>query len=256
MRAVLAILLVLLVPSPAFAWGQIGHRVTGAIAEPLLTSTTARAIREIMGSETLAEASTWADEMRSSPDQFWQTTANPWHYVTVPSGKFYAGVVAPPEGDAVTALRKFRETLKDPRAALADKQLALRFTLHIIGDLHQPLHAGNGADKGGNDVRVTLFREQTNLHAVWDSGLIDRRQLSFSEYASFLQRRITSVEQQEWATPDPRVWITESATIRDTIYPAGDQLSWSYAYQHNPTIDRRLAQAGVRMAAYLNELFG
>lgn len=77
-----------------------------------------------------------------------------------------------------------------------------------------------------------------------------------TEYASFLRRLITPVEQQEWATPDPRVWIAESAAIRETIYPAGDQLSWSYAYQHNPTIDRRLAQAGVRMAAYLNELFG
>jgi hypothetical protein len=256
MRALLAVLLVLLLPSPAHAWGQIGHRVTGAIAEPLLTPTAAHAIRGIIGSETLAEASTWADEMRSSPDPFWQSAANPWHYVTVPPGRFYADVGAPSEGDAVTALGKFRETLKDPKAALADKQLALRFTIHIIGDLHQPLHAGNGADKGGNDVRVTLFREQTNLHAVWDSGLIDRRQLSFTEYASFLRRLITPVDQQEWATPDPRAWIAESAAIRDTIYPAGDQLSWSYAYQHNPTIDRRLAQAGVRMAAYLNELFG
>lgn len=254
-RAFLAALLIFMAPSPAFAWGQTGHRITGAIAEPLLTRKAARAIRAIIGTETLAEASTWADEMRSNPDLFWQSTANPWHYVTIPQGKSYADVGAPEEGDAVTALRKFRETLKDPKATLADKQLALRFTVHIIGDLHQPLHAGNGTDKGGNDVRVTLFREQTNLHSVWDSGLIDRRQLSFTEYASFLQRRITSVEKREWATPDLRVWIAESAAIRDTIYPTGDQLSWDYAYKSNPIIDRRLAQGGVRMATYLNDLF-
>lgn len=255
MRAILAALLVLITPTPAFAWGATGHRITGAIAQPLLTRSAARAIRAILGTETLAEASTWADEMRSNPDPFWRTTANPWHYVTVPPGKSYDDAGAPAEGDAVTALRKFRETLKDPRATLADKQLALRFTVHIIGDLHQPLHAGNGADKGGNDVRVTLFGEPTNLHAVWDSGLIDRRQLSFTEYASFLERRITSADKRAWANPDPRAWIAESAAIRDTIYPDGDQLSWAYAYQHNPTIDRRLEQGGVRMASYFNDLF-
>ncbi len=255
MRVFLAIILLLVTPAPAFAWGQIGHRVTGAIAQPLLTRKAARAIYAIIGEETLAEASTWADEMRSNPEPFWQSTANPWHYVTVPVGKTYADVGAPAEGDAVTALERFAQTLKDPKAPLADKQLALRFTVHIIGDLHQPLHAGNGTDKGGNDIRVTFFRDPTNLHAVWDSGLIDRRQLSYSEYAAFLRNRLDDDLRRQWSTPDPRVWIAESASLRDRIYPAGDQLSWDYAYRSNPIVDERLLQGGVRVAAYFNELF-
>jgi hypothetical protein len=133
--------------------------------------------------------------------------------------------------------------------------LALRFTLHIIGDLHQPLHAGNGNDRGGNDIRVTFFREATNLHAVWDSGMIDRRQLSYTEFTAFLTRRITPTLHRQWSEPDALVWIAESAAIRDTIYPASNELSWDYAYQHRETVDTRLMQGGVRMAAYLNALW-
>jgi hypothetical protein len=255
MRAILAALLIVLTPTSAFAWGQTGHRVTGAIAEPMLSRRAAREVRAILGNETLAEASTWADDMRSNPESFWQTTANPWHYVTVPVGRSYADVGAPAEGDAVTALARFAETLRDPNATREEKQLALRFTLHIIGDLHQPLHAGNGTDRGGNDIRVTFFREPTNLHAVWDSGMIDRRQLSYSEFTAFLTRRITPTLRREWLEPNPLVWIAESAAIRDTIYPDGNELSWDYAYQHRERVDMRLMQGGVRMAAYLNALW-
>jgi hypothetical protein len=101
MRAILAALLIVLTPTSALAWGQTGHRVTGAIAEPMLSRRAAREVRAILGNETLAEASTWADDMRSNPEPFWQTTANPWHYVTVPVGNSYADIGAPAEGDSV-----------------------------------------------------------------------------------------------------------------------------------------------------------
>lgn len=255
MRALLAAFLILLAPSNAFAWGQTGHRVTGAIAESLLNRHAAREVRAILGAETLAEASTWPDEMRSNPDVFWQRTANPWHYVTVPSGRGYSDVGAPPEGDAVTALQQFSATLRDPNATREEKRLALRFIVHIIGDLHQPLHAGNGTDEGGNQVQVTFFRQSSNLHAVWDSGLIDRRGLSYTEFTAFLTRRITPELRRQWWAPDPLVWITESAVIRDTIYPEGAELSWDYAYRHRETVDIRLMQGGARMASYLNALW-
>ena len=256
MRAAIAAIFLFLVPSQAFAWGQTGHRVTGAIAQDYLSPRAARAVRAIIGTETLAEASTWADEMRSDPGPFWQRTAGPFHYVTVPPGKTYAEVGAPPEGDAVTALDRFAETLRDPDASLEDKQLALRFTVHIIGDLHMPLHVGNGEDRGGNDVHVSFFGSSTNLHAVWDSGMIDRRGLSYTELSAFLARRITPALRRAWSEPNPLVWIAESAAIRDTIYPEDTTISWGYAYLNAPVVDERLEQAGVRIAAYLNDLFG
>lgn len=252
--AIMAVMLAL-TPQTVLAWGPIGHRVTGAIAEPLLSHAARREVQSILDGETLAQASTWVDEERSNPDPFWQTTANPWHYVTVPPGRSYPDVGAPPEGDAVTALRAFTTTLRDRKASLEQRRLALRFAIHIIGDLHQPLHVGDGTDRGGNDVRVTFFRESSNLHSVWDSGLIDRRQLSYTEFAAFLQRRLTPARRRAWSDPDPLIWIAESAAIRGTIYPKGDQLSWDYAYQHREVVDTRLMQAGVRIAAYLNHVW-
>lgn len=255
MKSLLMALLILAAPSTALAWGQTGHRVTGAIAQPLLNRHARREVRAILGNESLAEASTWPDEMRSNPDAFWRRTANPWHYVTVAPGRRYADVGAPPEGDAVSALSEFAATLRDHNATREAKQLALRFSVHIIGDLHQPLHAGNGADEGGNQIEVSFFRQPSNLHAVWDSGLIDRRGLSYTELTAFLQRRMIPQLQREWSDADPLVWINESAAIRDTIYPESAEISWDYAYLHRETIDMRLMQGGVRIAAYLNTLW-
>lgn len=241
---------------PAFAWGQTGHRVTGEIAEQYLSGLARAHIQLILGDESLGEASTWADEMRSDPAEFWRTTANPWHYVTVPAGRTYAQAGAPPEGDAASALQRFAATLRDQKATREQKQLALRFTIHIIGDLHQPLHAGNGTDKGGNDVKVTFFGEQTNLHSVWDSGIVGRQNLSFSEYTARLSRRIDPLDVIVWWQADPAVWIGESTKLRDGLYPTGTTLSGDYSYRHLPTVELRLQQAGVRMAAYLNNLLG
>ncbi|MFT4732766.1 MAG: putative cupredoxin-like copper-binding protein [Gammaproteobacteria bacterium] len=239
----------------AHAWGQTGHRVTGAIAEQYLTAEAKAAIKQLLPNESLAEASTYADEMRSNPGEFWQKEARPYHYVTVPKGKHYHDVGAPEEGDAFTALQKFSKIVKDETAPLEERQRALRFIVHIIGDLHQPLHAGNGTDKGGNDVKLEFFWDDSNLHRVWDSGLIDRRQLSFTEWTQWLSEKITPEQAAAWNTIDPLVYIAESAAIRDTIYPETERLSWDYLYQHLPTATVRLQEGGVRIAAHLNDLF-
>ncbi len=241
--------------SDAYAWSKTGHRVSGAIAAQYLNDDARQAIQEILGVESLAEASTWADFMRASEEDFWRRQAGPYHYVTVPTGRNYADVGAPPEGDAVTALKQFAHTLTDPAASLTDKQLALRFTVHIIGDLHQPLHVGNGTDRGGNEFLVTFFGEVTNLHAVWDGKLIEDEQLSYTEMTDWLAAKITPELASEWNQPDPLVWIAESAQIRDSIYPQQRDLNWNYIFIHRQTMRQRLSQAGVRMAAYLNRLF-
>ena len=261
-----------LIPSPALAWGKTGHRVVAAIADAQLSGLARAHIKEILGSaESLDEAANWPDEMRSAPTQFWQKTATPWHYVTL-NGVLYDH--APSEGDALEALQRYTATLRDPNASLADKQLALRFIVHLVGDLHQPLHVGKCCDKGGNEVKVTFFGKPTNLHALWDSQLVDDEQLSFTEMAAKLERHIGPEDVVKWWDINPRDWISESAEIRDTVYPTkGDMpkpakrrkakksepvlpdLSYSYVYRFTPVIERRLSQGGVRLAAYLNALF-
>ncbi|WP_277979606.1 S1/P1 nuclease [Sphingomonas phyllosphaerae] len=258
-RVLLALLAALaaILPAPALAWGKTGHRVVAQVADARLTPRARRAVKAILGVETLAEAANWPDTMKSDPSPFWQRQASPWHYVTVPIGKIYADVGAPPEGDAVTALTRFSATLRDPRAPLAERQAALRFVVHLVGDLHQPLHTGNGSDRGGNDRKVTFFGRATNLHTVWDSGLVDDEQLSFTELSTWLGARITRAEARDWAATDPRVWIAESAALRDRIYPAAgqDALSYAYVYENTPRMELQLEKGGVRLAAYLNLLF-
>jgi len=261
---------VAIAPAPALAWGKTGHRVVAAIADTQLSGLARAHIREILnGGESLDEAANWPDEMRSAPDAFWQKTATPWHYVTL-DGITYDH--APREGDALEALAKFTRTLKDPNASQSDKQLALRFIVHLVGDLHQPLHVGKCCDRGGNDVKVTWFGKPTNLHAVWDSQLVDEEQLSFTELAAKLERHTSDQQVIAWWDINPRDWISESAQYRDTLYPtAADKprapadkkskgpalpdLSYSYIYRHTPLMEQRLSQAGVRLAAYLNAIY-
>jgi len=270
-KILLAAAVLALAPSPAFAWGKTGHRVIAAIADTQLSGLARAHIREILGgAESLDEAATWPDEMRSAPGAFWQKTATPWHYVTL-NGIIYDH--APSEGDALEALSRFRHTLQDPNASLADKQLALRFVVHLVGDLHQPLHVGKCCDKGGNDVKVTWFGKPTNLHASWDSAIVDDEQLSFSELAAKLNRHISSADVVTWWDINPRDWISESAQYREQIYanipapkPPKDRklkkgevalpdLSYDYVYKFTPVMERRLSQAGVRLAAYLNDIY-
>ena len=265
----IAALAVVLVPTPAFAWGKTGHRVVAAIADSQLSGLARAHVEQILGpGESLDEAANWPDEMRSAPGDFWQKTATPWHYVTL-NGIVYDH--APSEGDALEALNRFSKTLQDPAASREDKQLALRFVVHLVGDLHQPLHNGKCCDKGGNDVKVTWFGKPTNLHVVWDSQIVDEEQLSFTELAAKLERHISNNDVIKWWDINPRDWMSESAQIRDTLYPPPAKpkkgqkakkgqpllpdLSYGYVFKFTPVMERRLSQGGVRLAAYLNAIF-
>src|SRR5437763_12493209 len=133
-----------LTPAPVLAWGKTGHRVIAAIADTQLAGLSRAQIEQILGpGESLDEAANWPDEMRSAPGEFWQKTSVPWHYMD------FNGIIydrPPPEGDALEALTHFTSVLKDPKASLGDKQMALRFVVHLVGDLHQPLHVGRPGD--------------------------------------------------------------------------------------------------------------
>jgi hypothetical protein len=248
------------VPTPALAWGKTGHRVVAALADPQLSGLARAHVKELLGVDSLDEAATWPDDMRSAPGPFWQKTATPWHYVTL-NGIVYDH--APSEGDALEALNRFRAALRDPDATLADKQLALRFIVHLVGDLHQPLHVGKCCDNGGNEVKVKWFGRDLNLHSVWDSALVDEEQLSFTEMAAKLRRHTSNADVVAWWDINPRDWISESAQLRETVYPepnrkdpkALPELSYGYVYKYTPLMEQRLKQAGVRLAAYLNDIY-
>ncbi|WP_068094188.1 S1/P1 nuclease [Novosphingobium rosa] len=243
--------------TPALAWGAQGHQITGIIAESHLSETAAAQIHQFMGKEDLAQASTWPDEMRATPSDFWRHKAGHWHYVTV-AGDDYQPSDRPREGDAMSALAAYSAVLRDPRRDREEKRVALRFVVHIIGDLHQPLHAGAGGnqnDHGGNDVPVVFLGRSMPLHGVWDYGLIEQRGMSSAAYAAALSANITPAQVSTWRSSSPAQWVHESIALRKTIYPQTRRLSDDYARQHQAEVDERLEQAGVRIAAWLNAIF-
>jgi hypothetical protein len=237
----------------ALAWGSTGHRAIGRIAERHLTPEAASAVRDLLGAEQLAYVTTWADEIRSEPRG---AKAEAWHWVTIPDGQTYESTPKNPAGDVLEAIARIEKVLANRTAPRLERTEALKWLSHLIGDLHQPLHVGREDDRGGNDVLVLWFGEPTNLHAVWDSKIIEHSQLSFSELADLVDHA-TPEEVRSWEASQPGEWARESQEVRTASYAIGDRrLSYGYIYNHWPTIQRRLLKAGVRLAGELNRLLG
>jgi hypothetical protein len=247
------IFLSLAAPSTVLAWGPNGHRIVGRIAMSHLTDEAARAVECLIGPGGLDQVSTWPDEIR--PDPNWKK-AEPWHFISIDDNETLETTARNPAGDVVEAIQRLEGVLRNPQASRQDRQEALKFLVHFVGDIHNPLHVGRRADRGGNTIQVTLFNEPTNLHSAWDTGLIESENLSFSEFAAFIDHP-TRQELQSWQSAPLTEWVKESKALRTKVYtlPADGKLGYDYAYVNLPTIKQRLLQAGVRLAGLLNSIF-
>lgn len=249
----LSVILTLLASSPqALAWGPNGHRALGQIAEERLSSKAQQAVRGLLGDESLAEASLWADEIRSESQ--WQVSS-PWHYVNIPDGQAYDRTRRDPDGDVIEALERFVAVLRYGASSREDKVAALKFIAHFVGDIHQPLHVGRASDRGGNEIRVSWFGEPSNLHRVWDSGVISRLRLSPRSLAQALESRPAD-EVEAWRQDSPMTWAAESMALRPHVYAMrGTGLGRDYLREAGPVVEQRLLQAGVRLAVLLDAVF-
>ena len=234
-------------------WGQIGHYVTGEIAEQHLNELAKARINSILEDYSIPRATVWMDDIRSDPDYDFDT----WHYVTIPDGEEYDKSIQPESGDVISAIEKLMSELKEGNLTEEEEREKLKLLMHLIGDIHMPLHVGTGEDRGGNDVRLQWFGDNTNLHWVWDSGIIESIQMSYTELANELNT--ASPEQvREWQSSSVREWAYESMEYREEIYDLPDNLRISYDYKYfkKDIVFKRLLQAGVRMAGILNEIYG
>lgn len=233
------------------AWGSTGHRAVGRIAERHLSPAARKAVQDLLAPEQLAYVTTWADEIRSEPA--W-AKADPWHYASVPDGQAIDATARNPAGDVLEAFSRFEKALGDRSAPRAERVQALKWIAHLVGDLHQPLHVGRSEDQGGNGVVVLWFGEPSNLHTVWDSTIIQHSELSFTELAELVDHA-TEAEMRGWRAARPADWAHESQELRAAVYSIGDRrLSWKYVHDHWPVVQRRILQAGVRLAATLERL--
>ncbi len=251
---VTASLLITLKPADAEAWGRTGHYITGEIAQRHLNAEAAAAVERILGDTSLAVATVWMDQVRSQDD--YRYTAD-WHWVTIPDGMTYEETEKNPNGDVIRSLEENIELLKAGGLTEKEELDALRFVIHMIGDMHQPLHVGTGEDRGGNDVRVKWMGSNSNLHRVWDTNMIESWGLTTTQFVEALDV-VTPETVAKWQNSGPRDWAAESVTYRDTIYdiPENNELEWEYRNKNFHVVEKRLIQAGVRIAAVLNEIYG
>jgi hypothetical protein len=252
--------LVVLLSVTLISWGVIGHRAIAKIAGNHLSPEARAAVQDLLGNETLSEVSTWADEIRSQP-QYKNT--GPWHYLNLPLGLSYPEFVKQVEGmtqdNVYNALRKCEAEIVNPQASREQKVFDLKFIVHLVGDLHQPMHISRAEDQGGNKIQVFYDGKGANLHSVWDSRLIEHQGLNEEELAQKYDH-ISPAQIKEWQG-DPLVkWIWESYQASSKLYAEIDQLSNhtlddAYYQAHMPIIEDRIQRAGIRLAGVLNEVF-
>ncbi|KID55725.1 S1/P1 Nuclease [Pseudoalteromonas luteoviolacea] len=250
-----------LMSSSAFAWGQNGHRVIGELAQNNLSHTAMSQVQLLLGDDSLAEVSTWPDEMRSSPSPFWKKQSGKWHYINIddPSQmhRYDNGSIEHKHEvkHILDGINYAVNVLKSTSSTHEDKQFALKFLVHLVGDAHQPFHAGRAEDLGGNKIEVEFFGKSTNLHKVFDTELVEHQKLSYTEFT----RSVTTSNKQliaNYLNSSPADWLLESNKIAEEIYKSNEtEISWSYIYKYTPTIKQRLQQGGYRLAGLLNQIF-
>ncbi len=259
--AVAVAALSLVIAPPAHAWGPVGHWIVATIAERLLTDGAARQVRALLaadGSATLADVASWADKVRET-----RRETGPWHFVDIPlSAPGYDAARDCPGNDCVVEqIAQFRQVLADSKADQRFKVEALKWIVHLVGDLHQPLHCTDDHDRGGNDLRLRFFGRATNLHAVWDHGVIDHMRPA-DRLAATLVMSIKADETKAWPEGTAALWATEAHVVGQRIaYGAlttrdHPEIGQNYQAIAAPAVELQLKRAGVRLASVLNAAFG
>jgi hypothetical protein len=239
------------------AWGPEGHGLVARIALTQLTPAAKARIAEILGpDQTMVSVASWADDVR--PER--RNTA-PWHFVDIPIAAKNLDMARDCAGGCIVAkIGEEARAVQDPATPLGQRREALMFLIHFMGDLHQPLHCADNNDRGGNTVRVLFFDRQTNLHTVWDSGLIGRM-LPEDQLLTELSRAAAQ-HAAGWRKGTVVQWAEETHGLaRKMVYGrlpkvqngAPVPLAADYEKKAGPLVKEQLAKGGVRLAALLND---
>lgn len=253
------IIITVIISYPVLAWGPTGHRVVGQIADSYLTPKAKAALHKILGNESVAISSNWADFIKSDSTMNY---LSPWHYINIPAGMSYADFTTYLKNDtatdAYTRLNFLIKELKKKNLAADKKKMYLRLLIHITGDIHQPMHVSRAEDQGGNKIKVHWFNETTNLHSVWDDKIIEMQKLSYTEYVANINH--SSLAERKTLQQQPIVkWFYESYQLADSIYKGITQpeqkLGYRYNFDNIEMLNQQLLKGGIRLAGILNEIF-
>lgn len=235
-------------------WSKTGHRTIGEVAQQHLNRKAKKAIARLLNGQSLAVVSNFADEIKADTN-FRKFSA--WHYVNYPEDKRYSDVEPSPYGDIIIGIEKCMEIIRKKNSSLADKAFYLKMLIHLVGDLHQPMHVGRLEDRGGNDILVEWFNRGSNLHKVWDANMIDDYGMSYTELAASLPK-LNKKQKRYLQAGDVYDWVEESQNLANSLYKSvevGQKLYYGYGYKWWPTVEKQLQRGGLRLAKILNALF-
>ncbi len=256
------LLATLLFPALALGWGPHGHRIIGELAQHQLTPQAAAAVADLLRGEpepTLAGVANWADDMRASDPDFARRTAR-WHYVNIhsPDCNYVPARDCRDGNCVVAAIDAQLRVLGDRSLPRAERSQALKFVVHFVGDVHQPFHAGNRDDRGGNDYQVSYRGHGSNLHALWDNTILPRQAANPAGYAARLAATPVAATDARVGPGSAQRWAEESCRTIDAnaLYPPTHVVGDDYLDTHRALAEQRLRLAGARLAAELNATLG
>jgi hypothetical protein len=243
-------LLFLITSVKLFAWGPRGHKIVAQIAMKYMDQAVIDSVNSYLQDVSIVKAAYWMDEVKMNITYDFM---EPWHYVNIPKDKTYVSTAQP---NIVNVLEKLITTLKyTPSRKREDAKLSLKVLLHLVGDIHQPLHCGYGTDKGGNEVKLRFFYKSTDLHSVWDTEILEYQGISADDCINMISN-LSEKDIRAMQEINVIKWMEESRNLLSHVYDfKGSKVAEDYVDRNTPLIKMQLVKAGLRLAAVLNQTF-
>lgn len=256
MRYILTLIAALSISFSAFAWGAKGHDIVAYVAEQNLSKKAHKHITALLEGKSMVYVANWMDNASHTPEYDYTKT---WHYVNVePTEQTYARSEKEAKGDVVVAINTIIERIKSGELSAEEERIELMMLIHLVGDMHCPMHAGHKSDRGGNGTKVKYFGEQKKLHSVWDSEIVESaHRWSHTEWAVQIDR-LRPKAKRAMMQGTPNDWIEESVALADRIYDAStsnSNLSYDYVAEFAPIVELQLLRGGLRLAAILEQIY-
>ncbi len=241
----------------AYPWGQKGHDTVAYIAECHLSPEAKAAAEELLDGRSIVYYANWLDNASHTPEYSFSKT---WHYKNIDEDETFETAKINEKGDIVTALEKQIAVLRDTTLSKEERSLALKMTVHLLGDIHQPMHLGHASDLGGNRWEVRYFKNPTNLHSVWDSKIVESaHKWSYSEWQQQIDRADTAQTAEILSLSTPQEWAKETYMISKEVYektPQDFNIEYNYIAEWTPLIEPQFLKGGLRLAEVLNVALG
>lgn len=239
-----------------FSWGQKGHDTVCFIAENHLTPTAKEAAENLLGGKSIVYYANWLDNASHTPEYAYSKT---WHYKNIDDDETFENAKLLESGDVVRAIREQSQILNSNETSTEQKSLALKMLVHLVGDIHQPMHMGHRSDLGGNRWMIRYFGSPKNLHSIWDSSLPESaHKWSYTEWQQQIDRVTPEEEAEIIAEGTPEKWGKECYLIASDVYnttPEDSKISYDYVSKWTPVIELQFLRGGLRLADLLNSIF-